>query len=198
MTRIIRLTESDLTRIVKRVIKEQVQAQSDAPPPNWKSTVPEVTVTGTQKMEDAKLTPRFFNKINAANGWEVTASVKSTDPTTNVRSNNPIMWKITPSTVKTKDNNGKVVRVPGMLYLRIEPKGIANTFIQVELNCKTGQIKSVGRDIQNTYDKSLSLVAAGIRPFQTTANGFEQIFDKKDWKYVGAIKEVGDTYCKSV
>ena len=50
MTRIIRLTESDLTRIVKRVIKEQDQAQSTAPA-NWKSTVPEVTVTGTRKVD---------------------------------------------------------------------------------------------------------------------------------------------------
>ena len=114
MTRIIRLTESDLTRIVKRVIKEQ-------------TTMPPVTVTAQRKSpDDTKFTPRFFNKINAANGWEVTASVKSTDPTTNARSNNPIMWKITPSTVKIKDNNGKAVRVPGMLYLRIEPKDIAN------------------------------------------------------------------------
>jgi hypothetical protein len=108
------------------------------------------------------------------------------------------MWKITPSTVKSKDNNGKVVRVPGMLNLRIEPKDIANTWVDVKLNCKTGQIDYVNRLIQNTYDKSLSLVAAGILPFPTTVNGFEQIFEKRDWKYEGAIKEVGDMYCKSV
>lgn len=189
MTRIIRLTESDLTRIVKRVIKEQ-------------GTMPEVTVTAprTQKPESVEfsLTPRLFNKINAANGWEVTALVKSTNPTTNVVDSNPLMWKITPSTVKSKDNNGKVVRVPGMLNLRIEPKDIANTWVDVKLNCKTGQIDYVNRLIQNTYDKSLSLVAAGIRPFPTTVNGFEQIFEKRDWKYEGAIKEVGDMYCKSV
>ena len=182
MTRIIRLTESDLTRIVKRVIKEQQQN----------------TDPSTQKQEDTKFTPKLFDKIKAANGWEVTASVKSTDPTTNTRSINPIMWKITPSTVKTKDNNGKVVRVPGMLFLHIEPKDIANTFVQVKLNCKTGQIETVGRDIQNTYDESLSLVAVNMPPFQTTSNGFKQIFGKNDWKYEGAIKEVGDMYCKSV
>jgi len=187
MTRIIRLTESDLTRIVKRVIKEQ-------------TTMPPVTVTAqrTQKLEDTKFTPKLFNKITAAKGLEVTASIKSTDPTTRKLDIKPIMWKITPSIVKIKDNNAKVVRVPGMLNLNIELEGIKDTFVIVKLNCRTGQIDYVNKLIQNTYDKSLSLVAANMPPFTTTVNGFAQTFNNSGWKYVGAIKEVGDMYCKSV
>jgi hypothetical protein len=163
MKRIIRLTESDLARIVRRVIKEQVEATTMAAETYYK--VPAI----------------------AGNTLSMTRGGKD------------VMWTVTPSQLKTKDDRGNVVPVPGNLRLTVSAKDLTNTFVNLTIDCKLKTVKSTS--MANSGNYTQVVMSANGREWKgdDVTNGLKQAFQLgTNWKYQGAIKDMGDKYCSAV
>jgi hypothetical protein len=161
MKKIIRLTESDLARIVRRVIKEQVEATAMA--------------------------AETYYRIPVAGGNTLAMT----------RGGKDVMWTITPSQSKNKDDRGNMVAVPGMLKLNIQAKDLTNTWLNVTINCKLKTVVRNGMSNAGNYTQVVASVHGQEFKGDAVADGLKMAFGGNP-QYVGAIKEMGDKYCSAV
>jgi hypothetical protein len=161
MKRIIRLTESDLARIVRRVIREQEETTAMSPESYWK--IP-------------------------AGTYDLTARVGGKD----------VMWTVTPTVVKVKNDKGQMVTVPDQLNVTMASKEIPNTYVRVTVDCNTKTVSDHYGVVEGNYANVSVVISNREYTGDMVKSGFNQTFKSDSWKYAGAIKEMGDKYCSAV